>query len=55
MARHHVVKINIPMAEALKKMLVRNECPVCNLTMEEHSEVTLSDNGRVVDCSNNGG
>lgn len=55
MAKRHIVSINIPMAEALRKLLVRNECPVCSQEIECHSEITLTDAGKVVDCSNNGG
>lgn len=55
MARHHIVSVNRPMADALRKMLVRNECPVCSQEIDEHSSVTLTDKGRVIDCSNNRG
>ena len=51
MARHHVVRINRPMLEALKKLIRSNVCPVCNIRLYEHSSVTLDSNGKVVGCS----
>lgn len=52
MAKQYRVEINIPMAEALKRMLIRNECTLCGKTMEEHSWVQLTEKGQLVDCSN---
>lgn len=51
----HIIPVNIPMAEALRKMLVRNECPVCSQEIEFHATITIKDNGEVIDCSNVGG
>lgn len=52
MAKAHVIPVNIPMAAALRRMLVRNECPVCLLTVEEHSAIALSADGKIITCSN---
>lgn len=55
MAKAYRVEINIPMLRALRRGVLRwkSECGVCDRPLDEHSEITLNQNGEIIECSNN--
>ena len=55
MAKTYRVAVNKPMLHALRRGVLRwkAECPVCKRPLNEHSEITLTAGGAILDCSNN--
>lgn len=53
MARTRVIPVNIPMADAIERMITRGACPICELPLAEHSAIAINEKTReVVTCSN---
>lgn len=54
MASEYEVEINMPMVEALQKLIRGDTCPCCLQTLDYHSRITLNQKGKIVRCSNVG-
>lgn len=53
MAKQKRVYVNIPMLEALKKMLIRQDnCPRCEQPLDMHAWFQFTEAGQLVACSN---
>jgi hypothetical protein len=52
MAKQHIVRVNKPMMDALRKMLLRSdECPLCGEGLSVHSWFRFTDKGKLIACS----